>query len=167
MANSLTVFRFVLGVALPWSPGAWQFWMLLIAGITDLMDGWISRQLGATSGFGQFFDPIADKTLVLSAVVTALLAGWISWPELLGLAARDVTVLVLCGWALCQRWDHWQRLTPRLSGKIATGGQIAALLAVFWTRQPMPALVWTAATLSILSALDYSCRAVREARKSA
>jgi len=164
LPNFLTILRFLLGIALPWSPAGWQFWILLVAGFSDLIDGWISRLVGAASGFGLFFDPIADKTLVLSAVGTAWFAGWLSWPELLGLAARDLAVLALSVRALSLGWENRRRLTPRLSGKIATGGQVTALLAVFWWQQPLPALVWTAAALSVVSALDYGYRAYQAAQ---
>ncbi len=162
--NGLTVMRFVMGVALPWSPGEWQFGMLAIAGFSDLIDGWIGRRLGVTSGFGQIADPIADKTLMFAAVFTALRAGWLSWTEVLALAARDVTVLVLSGIVLAHGRSHWRKLTPRISGKIATAGQIATLLALFWFRQALPAILWTAAALSIVSALDYTWRAYRADR---
>lgn len=166
--NSLTVLRFFLGLALPWSPTEWQFGMLLAAGGSDLVDGPLSRFTGVTSKFGQLFDPIADKTLVLSAVGTAWIAGWLKWPELLGLAARDITVLLLSVYAVTLGWQNVQRLTPRISGKVATGGQVTALLAVFWRQQPLPWLVWTAAVLSILAAIDYAATAViaiRQLRK--
>lgn len=164
LPNFLTILRFFLGLVLPWSPAAWQFGILLVAGLSDLIDGWISRVVGATSEFGQFCDPIADKTLVLSAVGTAWFAGWVSWPELLGLAARDLAVLALSARALSLGWSNRRKLTPRLSGKIATGGQVTALLAVFWWQQPLPGLVWTAAALSVWSAADYAYCACRAAQ---
>jgi cardiolipin synthase len=155
LPNGLTILRFLLGLLLPWSPAEWQFWLLLVAGFSDLIDGAIGRWIGSTSGFGQFFDPIADKTLVLSALATALLSGWLSWPELIGLAARDLAVIGLSAWALSHGRQNWRKLTPRLSGKLATGAQVAALLSLFGRRQPLPILVWTAAAISIWSAADY------------
>lgn len=157
--NALTVMRLVLGLALAWLPATWQFWALLVGGFSDLVDGWISRSLGVASGFGQFVDPIADKTLFLAAAATALMSGWMTGWELLALAARDVAVCFLSVRALSLDWGHWRKLTPRLSGKIATGAQVAVLLTLFWRREPYPALVWAAASLSIWSAIDYSWRA--------
>jgi phosphatidylglycerophosphate synthase len=159
LPNSLTVSRFILGAALPFLPAEWQFGVLLAAGFTDLIDGWIGRILGCTSGFGQVMDPIADKTLVLGAVGTALVAGWVTPLELVLIAARDLTVLVLSARALSLGVANWRKLTPRLSGKFATGAQVAALLLLFWTRQPCPVMVGIAAAFSVLSAVDYSWRA--------
>jgi cardiolipin synthase (CMP-forming) len=157
--NSLTVSRLLLAVALPWIPADYQFATLLFAGLTDLVDGWLSRWLGVTSGFGQIVDPIADKTLVLVSLCVALSRGWIHPGELLGMAARDLTALGWSARALWLRWENWKRLTPRWSGKVATAGQIAALLAVFWTQQPCPFWVWLAIVLSVISAIDYSLQA--------
>ena len=162
--NGLTLSRLVVGLVLPWSPAEWQFGLLVIAGFTDLIDGWIGRLLGATSGFGQIMDPISDKVLVLFTVFTAFCAGWLSWLELLALAARDLTVPVLSLIVLRRGRSNWRKLTPRLSGKVATGAQIGALLALFWFRQPWPLVVWIAGALSIASALDYSWRTYQASR---
>ncbi|MFQ5607315.1 MAG: CDP-diacylglycerol--glycerol-3-phosphate 3-phosphatidyltransferase [Candidatus Zixiibacteriota bacterium] len=44
--------------------------VFLIAGATDLADGYYARKYGVTTGFGKFIDPLADKILVSSAFVT-------------------------------------------------------------------------------------------------
>jgi phosphatidylglycerophosphate synthase len=159
LPNGLTILRFVAGVLLPWMPVDWLFAVVLAAGFTDLVDGWIGRWLNAASHFGQIADPIADKTLVLAALFCAVRAEWLSWAGLFTLAARDLTVLILSCLALAHHWGNWRKLTPRLSGKIATGAQILALLTLFWTRNPQPILVGIAVVFSILSALDYAWRA--------
>lgn len=164
LPNSLTILRFVLGLALVFAPAAWQFWMLLVAGFSDLIDGLISRALGATSAFGQFFDPVADKTLVISAAATALFAGWMTWPELVALASRDIAVVALSGWAMSLDRANWIKLMPRLAGKIAMAAQVSALLALFWIRGPWPAWVWTASVFSAIAAVDYSLDAWRAMR---
>lgn len=161
LPNALTVARLLIAVTLPWSPPDWQFWLLVIAAVTEFLDGWLSRWMGAISAFGQLLDPIADKTLVLIAVGMALWSQWLTWPELIGLAARDLTVIGLTVWSLAFDWRNWRRWEPRLSGKIATWAQFVVLLTLFWTRQPMPVLVWPAAALSIWSAIDYAGHAYR------
>lgn len=95
LPNGLTILRFVAGVLLPWLPADWQFTVLFVAGFTDLVDGWLGRILKATSHFGKIADPIADKTLVIAAILCSLRAEWLSWAELFALAARDLTVLFL------------------------------------------------------------------------
>lgn len=49
-----------------------------IAAVTDILDGYFARKQGTVSGFGKIFDPIADKLLVLSALLPLLALGRIS-----------------------------------------------------------------------------------------
>lgn len=159
LPNTLTVMRLLIAVMLPWSAPEWQFWLLVVAAITEFLDGWLSRWMGAISAFGQLLDPIADKTLVLTAVGMALWSKWLSWPELIALAARDLTVIGLTAWSLAIDRRNWRRWEPRLSGKVATWAQFVVLLTLFWTRRPTPWLVWPVAVISVWSAIDYTLHA--------
>ena len=160
LPNGLTLFRFLAGVALPWVPRPWQFSVLLVAGFTDLIDGWLGRRLGGVSHFGRIMDPIADKTLVVTALLCALSSGWLTAIELVFFAARDIAVTVLTGLALLLRGTNWRKLQPRLSGKIATGGQVGVLLLLFARQTPQPNWVIAAAILSVLAAIDYTFSAI-------
>jgi len=161
LPNGLTVARFVAGLALPFVLPPWQFPLLLVAGFTDLIDGELGRRMGGTSHFGRIMDPIADKTLVIAAVFCALWQHWVTWPELLVFAARDIAVVVLSIIAVSLHRRHWQHLQPRWSGKVATGGQVLVLLLLFAYRQPLPGWVGIASVLSVVSAIDYTVSAVR------
>jgi CDP-diacylglycerol--glycerol-3-phosphate 3-phosphatidyltransferase len=60
-----------IGVALIWfSLGA-----LIVAGITDFLDGWLARRFNAVSLTGAILDPIADKVLVCGAIVGLIAVG--------------------------------------------------------------------------------------------
>jgi CDP-diacylglycerol--glycerol-3-phosphate 3-phosphatidyltransferase len=76
LPNSLTWFRILaipLVVVLYYLPATWAHpaagWMFALAGITDLLDGYLARRLGQTSKFGAFLDPVADKLIVAIALV--------------------------------------------------------------------------------------------------
>lgn len=163
--NALTGARFVLGLLLPWSPERWQFGILLIAGLTDLVDGWIARRLQLTPRYGQLADPIADKVLILAAVYTVMREGWVSWWQLIAIVSRDVVALILSVVALTFALENWRRLTPRVLGKLATATQIVALATLFWFRQPNDIVVLLAGAVSVVSACDYIGQAHRAARQ--
>ncbi len=166
LPNGLTVARFFAGLALPFVPPSWQFGVLLVAGFTDLIDGELGRRLGSVSDFGRIMDPIADKTLVIAAVFVAWWSRWVTGPELLMFAARDIAVVVLSMIAVTLHRRHWQNLQPRVSGKIATGGQVLVLLLLFAYQRPLPGWVAVASMLSIISAMDYTVGAIQTWRNT-
>src|SRR5262249_55901559 len=73
--------------------------LCVIAGISDGLDGMLARRLGATSRFGAYLDPVADKILLSGAFLTLALDGAIEkWLAVL-VFGRDVLILLLavCG----------------------------------------------------------------------
>jgi CDP-diacylglycerol--glycerol-3-phosphate 3-phosphatidyltransferase len=81
IATALTWLRIAaipaVGVAFYW-PGEWSrpvsCLIFTLAGITDLLDGYLARRLNQTSAFGAFLDPVADKLMVAVVLVLILQA---------------------------------------------------------------------------------------------
>lgn len=69
--------------------------VFLIAVITDWYDGWYARKYNASSRFGVFFDPLADKVLTGSALFAFTFLGVISFWGVFVITFRDVYVTVL------------------------------------------------------------------------
>jgi CDP-diacylglycerol--glycerol-3-phosphate 3-phosphatidyltransferase len=61
------------------------------AASTDFLDGWVARRQGATTS-GAFLDPLADKVLVLGALVALAAASLASWIPVLLIAGRELAV---------------------------------------------------------------------------
>jgi len=162
--NALTVLRFVAGVAFPFVPPDWWLALILFGGVSDLIDGWLSRLWDGESTFGQLLDPVADKTFVLAVAVTLLLNELIGWSGLLWLAARDVAVVVLSLIAIIITKVRPADLRPRWTGKCATAAQFVALLWLVVARESAPTLVVAAGVVSAVAAVDYTVAAVRNWR---
>ncbi|MEA2951312.1 MAG: hypothetical protein QOJ96_832 [Alphaproteobacteria bacterium] len=79
--------------------GLWLRWVALaifiVAGVTDILDGYFARSLGQQSSFGRMLDPIADKLLVSSCLLMlaadGTIRGWSLWAAIV-ILCREILV---------------------------------------------------------------------------
>jgi phosphatidylglycerophosphate synthase len=149
--NGLSAARVALGAAFPFVPAEWRVWVVVAAATSDAIDGFAARRLNAESDTGRLLDPVADKFFVMVLAGTLIAEGAIHPLWAVGLAARDITVLVGLLYVIARRqWARGRRLRPSLLGKCTTAAQLAVLLiVVIWGTAP----VWVLAAVTLLSAL--------------
>jgi len=155
--NGLSAARVALGLAFPFVPHEWRVWVLGAAALSDALDGPTARWLHAESDTGRLLDPLADKFFILVLVGTLLAEGALHPLWAVGLAVRDLTVLVGLVYVIARRqWARGRRLRPSWLGKGTTAAQFAAVaIIVIWGAAP----VWALAAVTLLSALaafDYA-----------
>ncbi len=63
-------------------------------GITDWIDGYLARRLGQVTTLGKVLDPVADRALVFTAVLTVVMYGAVPWWFAIATLAREVLVTV-------------------------------------------------------------------------
>ena len=102
--------------------------IFIIASITDKLDGSIARKRNLVTNFGKFLDPIADKILVLAAMV--MLVGMDKLP-----AWIPVIVLfrefVVSGYRLIAVEQGGKVIAASIWGKIKTATQMTAIILAF------------------------------------
>jgi phosphatidylglycerophosphate synthase len=157
--NLLSVLRLGLAIAFPWSPPLWRAPIVIVAGFTDWLDGFIARNFGARSANGALLDAVADKLFALSVLLTLAGTAEITWWQMGLVIARDLAVLLVAIYvALRRRWAAFRRLVPRVPGKVTTGCQFAFFLAMLLP-QAGPAVrtgaLWVTVACSLLAAADY------------
>ena len=96
--NALTLARLVLIapflVCLHHQAYAYAFYTFILAGFTDGLDGWLARCFHWQSPFGSFIDPVADKLLIASSVISLALIGSIPWWLVMLIFLRDITISI-------------------------------------------------------------------------
>jgi CDP-diacylglycerol--glycerol-3-phosphate 3-phosphatidyltransferase len=88
---AIPFFVWLLDVPSP-ERGFWACILFTLAAITDLLDGYLARKLGVVSVLGKFLDPLADKLIVMAALVWMVPMGRIpAWVVVL-LLGREISV---------------------------------------------------------------------------
>lgn len=159
--NSLTMLRIVavpvVVVALLGEVPNGDLWAGIVFGVaafTDGLDGYIARRKGSVTTFGKLMDPIADKLLIVAALVSLVsldrLPAWIA----MVIIARELAVTGLRAVAV----EQGVVIAASWLGKLKTALQIAAimgLIAVDPATAAVDALVYAALAVTVWSGLDY------------
>lgn len=142
--------------------------IFLLVALTDALDGWLARSRGEITVLGRILDPLADKCLLLSAVIVLTRPGL---PELspqlpvwfaLAIISRD-TLLVL-GTFVIQFLTHHVDVRPRWTGKVATVLQMSSVLWVL-AAGPLRPFEWLAASavlFTLVSGAQYMVDGIRQ-----
>lgn len=91
--------------------------VLMVAGVTDWLDGWLARRLDQHSSVGAVLDPVADRLYILAVVVGLLLRDIIPWWVAIILPLRDA---LLWGLVPLLRTRGYSALPVHFLGKAAT-----------------------------------------------
>jgi CDP-diacylglycerol--glycerol-3-phosphate 3-phosphatidyltransferase/cardiolipin synthase len=135
----LTLFRIILipvFVIVFYLPVGWSnivaAVIFALAAITDWFDGYLARTLNQESAFGAFLDPVADKLMVVVAIVVLVEANptaWMTIPALI-IISREITVSALREWMA----ELGSRATVKVSylGKVKTFVQLFSLFMMIY-----------------------------------
>ncbi len=146
LANKLTIFRILLVpvmMLIPIIDSLWgipgtflgistAFWIMnvifIIASITDKLDGYIARSRNQVTTFGKFLDPLADKILVISALVILVEYTKIpSWIPIIVLARE----FIVSGYRLIAVEKGGKVIAASIWGKLKTVTQMIAIICCF------------------------------------
>jgi cardiolipin synthase len=165
LPNTLTALRLfsapILAAFLLYGHQTYAFAIFAFAGFTDLADGFLAKRFGLMTPVGRYFDPAADKLLMLAAflALTAIHRTPL-WLTLL-VIGRDLSIVA--GIALARWLALPLRVEPRAIGKVCTAVQVAYValvllfLALRWSgERTLEAAALVAAAFTIASWLAYA-----------
>ena len=157
------------------APLEWQRFtaivIFLVAAASDGLDGYIARHYKQRSALGAILDPIADKGLLLSAIITLSISNWSeidpeygrfpAWFPVL-VITRDVVILF--GSAVLHVLVGKVRVKPSWTGKVATVLQMAAIAWVMLQLQFLPLfyIVVAAGLFTLISGVIYVMDGIRQ-----
>jgi CDP-diacylglycerol--glycerol-3-phosphate 3-phosphatidyltransferase len=165
IANILTMSRFVLvpvfltfllmgdGHEVGWRWAATT--TFVVASITDQVDGYLARSRGLVTNFGKIADPIADKALVLAALIGLNVLHDLAWWVTIVIAVREVGVTILRFVVL-----KYGVIAANRGGKTKTLTQIFAIVGYLL---PLPSvlhlvavgIMLLAVVLTVATGVDY------------
>ena len=138
-----------------------------VASFTDALDGWIARRNKDVTTFGKLMDPLADKLLITSALVSLValyrLDAWVA----MVIIAREFAVTGLRQLAM----EHGEVIPASIWGKIKTAFQVAMVMVLILVEgSPLwvDGLVWVTTIITVISGAYYffGFRALVQARQA-
>ena len=134
-----------------------------LAGLTDLLDGYLARKYNQESRFGAFLDPVADKLLVAIALLLIVEREGSIWITLAAviIIAREITISALREWMA--ETGQRSKVAVAYIGKVKAVTQIFALIFLLYNQDlwGMPlreiglAFLLIATVLTVVSMVQY------------
>jgi len=157
LPNSISLSRLILALAFVLIDGRWERTTLIIAaGATDFLDGWLARLCNSSSVACALIDPFADRVFVLSAVASYLVGGLLSTAQFFVFLSRDIATAI--GFVVARFIPGLtaSAFQARLLGKTVTILQLITLVTVLHFDKLTTPLVAIIGGLSAVSIVDYT-----------
>jgi cardiolipin synthase len=144
--------------------------IFILAALTDWLDGYLARRLNQMSAFGAFLDPVADKLIVVGALIVLLQLGRVDALVALIVIGREIAISALREWMA--KVGQSKSVAVAFIGKLKTVSQMVAIPLLLFN-DPLFGLLdcqWlgtilinVAAVLTVMSMLYYLRKALPHA----
>ena len=141
--------------------------IFVVAAITDWLDGYLARRLNQMSAFGAFFDPVADKLVVVGALIVLLYLNRVDMVVALIIIGREIAISALREWMA--QLGQAKSVAVAFIGKLKTVLQMVAIPLLLY-EDPLfdivechalgTVLIYVAALLTVVSMLYYLRKAL-------
>jgi cardiolipin synthase len=141
--------------------------VFIFAALTDWLDGFLARRLNQTSAFGAFLDPVADKLIVVGALIALLHLNRVDMLVALIIIGREIAISALREWMA--KVGQARSVAVAFVGKLKTVGQMVAIPLLLYHEPLMgvldcqwlgTVLINVAAVLTVVSMLYYLRKAL-------
>ena len=144
--------------------------VFVLAAATDWLDGYLARRLNQMSAFGAFLDPVADKLIVVGALVVLLYLNRVDMLVALIIIGREIAISALREWMA--KVGQSKSVAVAFVGKLKTVSQMVAIPLLLYNEDLLglvdcrwlgTVLINVAAVLTVVSMLYYLRRALPHA----
>jgi cardiolipin synthase len=145
--------------------------VFIVAALTDWLDGYLARRLNQMSAFGAFFDPVADKLVVVGALIVLLHLGRVDMVVGMIIIGREIAISALREWMATV--GRAKSVAVAFIGKLKTVMQMVAIPLLLFENTLFglidcyalgTVLINVAAVLTVVSMLYYLRRALPAAK---
>lgn len=157
LPNLLSLSRFVLAAAFIVTDRTdVRIVLVMVAGATDYLDGWIARQFGPVTRIGAMLDAVADRVFVFLGVCVFLFEGVISTWEYFVMISRDIMTAV--GFLVARLMPSLRGVAfqARFPGKLVTVLQLATFIAILIRPRAADPMIIVVAVVSAWAIADYT-----------
>lgn len=136
----------------------WATVVLVLAGASDVLDGWWARRKNMVTSTGAAIDPATDKIFVLTVVITLVTRHYLDLASVVWMSMREIGEVPLVLWLLASeharqtRREHARALPL---GKLATTLQFVTVACALWRWEQTSILVTFTAVAGVLAAVGY------------
>jgi cardiolipin synthase len=150
----------------------WALVVLVVAGLSDGIDGLLARSLNQRSALGAYLDPIADKLLLSSSFIILAFKQQLAWWLAILVLSRDILILTVA--AVILLVSGYRPFPPSILGKLTTASQIlfvfALVLAAAYPDNRLTVLnhllIYVVSAITIVSGFHYSFTMARRLSSS-
>ena len=158
LPNLLSISRLALAAAFAISDSVEvRIILVMVAGATDYLDGWIARQFGPMTRSGAMLDAIGDRFFVFLGVCVFLFEGLITTWQYFIMISRDIMTAV--GFVVA-RWVmpslHAVPFKARFPGKVVTVLQLMTFVALLLRPRAAEPMILVIAAVSVWAIVDYT-----------
>ncbi|HEU4964763.1 MAG TPA: CDP-diacylglycerol--glycerol-3-phosphate 3-phosphatidyltransferase [Bacilli bacterium] len=130
----------------------WALSVLIVAGLTDVVDGYLARRYQWVTDLGTMLDPLADKLMMLAVLLSFVIDGRVSWITAGLLIFRDVGMIVASIFFV----TRGQKTVPAtLWGKLNTVFSYIAMVAVLFNWPNAELYLWAVILFAFGTSLLY------------
>ena len=171
LPNTLTLLRLVL------IPVYWVLMMVqdnetaalivfLVASVTDLLDGYIARKNNQVTDWGKLFDPVADKLMVLSVLLSLLLKGYIPLVILLIIFVKEMLMMLGAAIMLKHKVVVYSKPIGKTAQFITIVGMILSFFRDYFDNPIHIYVLWVGVVLTLSALVYYSIGCIRALRRT-